>query len=397
MLTCATTDGKERRFDMRLDTSFAQSLELESCCAQVVASCFRTETLPARGELDDVRRAAEKLARQGTVIRDAQRAVHVAVSEGLRRCVGTSAEGGSVVDRAVFMMRVLEFLGNVVSAAYLEHCRRDPGELRERIAHIVDLLSTDDPDARAVAERSGIDVSAEYDVVVVQFVEGLPASTRSVQRSAGGGIVDAAEVALLSGVHRSDPLLSLVADGGTILVPSGVLNVPSAGPDTVESYMESLRSVLGVDIVAATVRAGVGAIAGAVAHCRELVRLARCLGMDPRLYRTSDLVLEYQLSRPGPGQSRLRSVITPLDAFPELIHTLRTFIDNEANRRASAKSLYVHPNTVDYRLKRIEQLTGVDPLSSVGLMSLHASLVVDTLARADDADARHTGVIAEAS
>ena len=179
-------------------------------------------------------------------------------------------------------------------------------------------------------------------------------------------------------------MTALNKHGGTILVPCD-----AAGE--VDDIVVRLSAKTGVDIVAATAKAAPGAMADAVAHCRELVEL------EPRLYRTCDLALEYQLSRPGPGRSRLRSVIAPLATFPELLHTLRTFIANEANRRVSAKTLFVHPNTVDYRLKRVEHLTGVDPLSSAGLMSLHAALVVDCLARANGAGSALPAAVAEAS
>ncbi|AYJ50218.1 PucR family transcriptional regulator [Rhodococcus sp. P1Y] len=396
---------------MRLDTSFAHSTTtshsidrssarpgrgnthaLESLSAQVVARCFRADRLPVNGELEPVRLAADDLARSGVALRDAQRAVHVAVSAGLRTSVDGDAgsDGTDVVGNAVFMMRVLEILGNVVSSTYLDHCRQDSGATGERVAQLVDLLASDDPEARAVAERNGIEVAAEYDVVFVRFVESGADGGRSITRTLDAAAVAAAEAALASASSVRGALISLTAAGGTILVPCVESN-------SVEECVARVGSVLRVGTVSATARAALGAIEGAVTHCRELVDLARSLRMQPRLYRTSDLALEYQLSRPGPGRSRLRSVIAPLDAFPELMHTLRTFVDSEANRRASAKSLYVHPNTVDYRLKRIEQLTGVDPLSSTGLMSLHAALVVDSLEQASVAPISRENVIAEAS
>lgn len=396
---------------MRLNTTFAHSptsalsggrhparsgrggaIALESHCSVVVARCFGIERLPVEGELTAVRNAADDLARGGVALRDAQRAVHVAVSTALKGSVDGAAqgEGSDVVGNAVFMMRVLEILGNVVSSAYIDQCKQDSGTTGERVAQLVDLLSSDDPEARAIAERNGIEVAAEYDVVFVRFVDTNVEGDRAVARSLDAAAITAAETALASASGVRGPLLSLTAAGGTILIPCVESN-------TVEECIARLGAVLRVGTISATARATLGAIEGVVSHCRELVDLARSLRMQPRLYRTSDLALEYQLSRPGPGRSRLRSVIAPLDAFPELMHTLRTFVDSEANRRASAKSLYVHPNTVDYRLKRIEQLTGVDPLSSAGLMSLHAALVVDSLEQANTAVSSRTNAIAEAS
>lgn len=365
---------------------------LESQCARVATNSFALGRLPQGGELDGARLAAEKLVHAAVPLRDAQRAVHGAIGAVLKRgCAGDEGGHGegAVVDRAVFMMRVLEVVAHVVSSAYLDHCRQDSGVVRERSAQLVELVTSGDPEARVVAERSGIELAAEYDVLVVQFVDASDGSDRIGSRKLDEGAMSAAASALTSADIGCVPLLSLAAHGGTILVPA-------ARVDAVEICFAALTSALGIDIVAATSRADVGEMDGVLAHCRELVELARCLGMAARLYRTGDLALEYQLSRPGPGRSRLRSVIAPLDAYPELVHTLRTFIGSEANRRASAKSLYVHPNTVDYRLKRIEQLTGVDPLSSAGLMALHAALVVDSLARAHGSGVG-ARVIAEAS
>ena len=351
---------------------------LESLCGKLVGASCRAERLPAREELDEVRRAAQKLARQAVSLRDAQRAVHEAVSAGLKGSVD-GARGSNVVDSAVFMMRVLELLGNAVSSAYIDQCQLDSGSAGRRVTQLVELLTADDADARMVGERHGIDIAAAYDVVVVHFVGEVDSNALA-----------AAETALTAHSAGSRPLTALNKHGGTILVPCD-----AAGE--VDDIVVRLSAKTGVDIVAATAKAAPGAMADAVAHCRELVELARSLGKEPRLYRTCDLALEYQLSRPGPGRSRLRSVIAPLATFPELLHTLRTFIANEANRRVSAKTLFVHPNTVDYRLKRVEHLTGVDPLSSAGLMSLHAALVVDCLARANGAGSALPAAVAEAS
>lgn len=363
---------------------------LKSLCELIVGVCTRAGRMPAAEDLDDVRRTAHTLARRGVSLRDAQRAVHAAVGSGLAGSMddGRPVDGSGVVDTAVFMMKVLELMGNAVASAYIDQCRLDSASSGNRASHLAELLATDDPDARVTAERSGVDIAAEYDVVALQFADAA-ATLRSASGDVEKNVLASAEAAVAA--LGGGALVSLGVLGGTMLIPC------VAGSVDVELYVERVSSSLGVDVVAATATGSPGSIAEVLSHCRELVDLARSLDMDPRLYRTGDLALEYQLSRPGPGQSRLRSMIAPLDGYPELLHTLRTFIANEANRRVSAKTLYVHPNTVDYRLKRVEQLTGVDPLSSAGLMSLHAALVVDRLARAADTDVTRRGPVAAAS
>jgi DNA-binding PucR family transcriptional regulator len=55
-------------------------------------------------------------------------------------------------------------------------------------------------------------------------------------------------------------------------------------------------------------------------------------------------------------------VMGPLaEAGPTLVETLDAFLDSGGAIEACARKLFVHPNTVRYRLKRITDFTGRDP------------------------------------
>ncbi|HVQ53328.1 MAG TPA: helix-turn-helix domain-containing protein, partial [Mycobacterium sp.] len=55
-------------------------------------------------------------------------------------------------------------------------------------------------------------------------------------------------------------------------------------------------------------------------------------------------------------------VMRPLaDAGPALTETLDAYLDSGGAIEACARKLFVHPNTVRYRLKRIADFTGRDP------------------------------------
>ena len=43
------------------------------------------------------------------------------------------------------------------------------------------------------------------------------------------------------------------------------------------------------------------------------------------------------------------------------METLRAYLDCDLDVGRAARALYVHPNTVRYRLRRIGELTGLDP------------------------------------
>jgi carbohydrate diacid regulator len=44
----------------------------------------------------------------------------------------------------------------------------------------------------------------------------------------------------------------------------------------------------------------------------------------------------------------------------EMIHTIETFFDNSLNLSETARKLYIHRNTLVYRLEKIRKLTGLD-------------------------------------
>jgi DNA-binding PucR family transcriptional regulator len=64
-----------------------------------------------------------------------------------------------------------------------------------------------------------------------------------------------------------------------------------------------------------------------------------------------------------------------------LVETLECFLGERCSVAASARSLYIHPNTVRQRLERIERITGLD-LREEDLLSLELALKVARLHRA---------------
>ena len=67
----------------------------------------------------------------------------------------------------------------------------------------------------------------------------------------------------------------------------------------------------------------------------------------------------------GNDQARdelVNAVYSPLEAAGgDLLETAITFFDHSASIEASARALFVHPNTVRYRLKRIAEVTTYSP------------------------------------
>jgi sugar diacid utilization regulator len=110
-----------------------------------------------------------------------------------------------------------------------------------------------------------------------------------------------------------------------------------------------------------------GGLAAASARARDVLRLASKLGRPPGLNHLRDVLLEYQLTHPSDARAELAALLDPLQRNPDLLLTLDAYLAEDLDRRRTAAALHVHPNTLDYRLKRIVALTGLEPTTTGGL------------------------------
>jgi hypothetical protein len=115
------------------------------------------------------------------------------------------------------------------------------------------------------------------------------------------------------------------------------------------------------------------------AEVAELATLARLLGHSPGLYRLDDLLLEYQLTRPGAARDRLVARIAPLLGAPHLLEALQAHLRFGPDRKAASAHLHVHPNTFTYRLRRVGELTGIDPTDPNSSRILAAAVINHSL------------------
>ena len=74
------------------------------------------------------------------------------------------------------------------------------------------------------------------------------------------------------------------------------------------------------------------------------------------------------------GASLLEHYVAPLEGLGhpgvEILNTVRAFLDNQGHHERTASQLYVHPNTVRYRIKRYEEIVGTslrDTATMVGI------------------------------
>ena len=136
------------------------------------------------------------------------------------------------------------------------------------------------------------------------------------------------------------------------------------------------------EIVAAVGRpCAVGAAVGRTGALAEPLVLARRISeVSPpeaaptHLPTIDELFVELCVAREPRVDAWLRGIADALKDGPDLLRTLDAFYRTDMSRPEAAAALRIHPRTLDYRLRRVQQVTGIPPTSTRGVRLLTAAV-----------------------
>jgi hypothetical protein len=118
--------------------------------------------------------------------------------------------------------------------------------------------------------------------------------------------------------------------------------------------------------------------------------VARSWRNAPRPTLADDLLPERAFAGdPLARATLINRIYKPLQAHStDLLTTLWCYLDNGRSLEATARELFVHPNTVRYRLKRVSEVIGWDATGAREALILQAALIVGSIAEPDPARKR---------
>jgi hypothetical protein len=100
----------------------------------------------------------------------------------------------------------------------------------------------------------------------------------------------------------------------------------------------------------------------------------------PRPVAADDLLPERALSGDGHARHQLvTAVYAPVASDGILLDTLEAYLEHGASIEGSARSLFVHANTIRYRLRRIEEVSGLSPAHPRDAYTLRVALTLGRL------------------
>ncbi len=118
--------------------------------------------------------------------------------------------------------------------------------------------------------------------------------------------------------------------------------------------------------------------------------VARSWRNAPRPTLADDLLPERALAGDSLARNTLiNRIYRPLQSHStELLTTLWCYLDNGRSLEATARELFVHPNTVRYRLKKVSEVIGWDATGARESLILQAALIVGSIADTDSSTRR---------
>jgi hypothetical protein len=322
--------------------------------AETVPAALAEPRMPTEAELAPIGRAVAERARAGIELEDVLHAYslgpRIAWSHLLE--LARPGEERALAELADSVMEYVDSVSAVVARAFIDETQHERAEQDRLLRRLLDTIQSGgviESDLAQAADRIGFDLDAPR---YVPFVFASASATRracsekAAALRAQGALATAGE-SHITGLVVPDRAQVLEAEAWL-----AVIDEPTPR-DSLGDVLDTIRLL---------------AAAAAAEGSSGVITL-------------DELLPEAILARsPHLSNRLLRQLIEPLAAHDDkrrggaLIETLGVYLRTGLNRAASARHLHLHPNSLDLRLRRVQQLTGTDLRSVRDIVRLWLAL-----------------------
>jgi DNA-binding PucR family transcriptional regulator len=288
---------------------------------------------------------------------------------------------------ALRLLSQMDQVSTVAADAYVDEVS-DRGLLRR---DLLDALITGDAEiARRRAGALGLRLAENYVLIVLRASGVDPEDAHRQSLST--------QVALDRIVHATRGRLHPTAGRLIVGMRHGdvVALYPVSDPDGVADARCQCAAL--IDALSIDIRVGMGgwhpglaATASGYREALDATDIAEAKGIRDRAVALDEVLIDH-IFRSSPYADRiLAETIRPMIQYDRthqsaLVTTLRTYLDAGLNLTRTANALFVHANTVVYRLRRIRELSGRDPRNPDDVLILSLAIKFDELRSSSDAD-----------
>jgi hypothetical protein len=253
----------------------------------------------------------------------------------------------------------------------------------EQIALLARSLLNGDPIAAELAEAVDMELPDRYAVTVFRLPD--PPQVDRVLENEIETLVKSHRAPIVWGARSGDGSGELIAlvpvnsdDARAENVPPHTVSdlLPELAPEHVAALARDVAQALGRPCAVGTADAPLPELSDALDRARRISDAAPLRRASARLrpHTLADLFVELAVADVPFVDTWLRALSDRLAAGPDLLVTLDMYYRNDMHRGATATALNVHTRTLDYRLRRVRELTGMDPGSTRGVRALSAAV-----------------------
>ena len=341
------------------DVTLDQIREVNRANVRGFIRSMRAGRGPSSEELTMIRESASRRAREGVplsaLLAAYRTGAQIAWAEA-RVIIGDDHQRlAAGLDFATAVMNWIDEASGAAAQAYLSEYERLASDRETSRRDFLDGVLGGELMAEEILARGealGLEVAVPYGVAIVAFAQH-----------------GADETLWRNGQHRLRAMAAELPNADRSLVVTRgdevVLIFPAEGEvDGMAAHLTSFIERAG-GVVGAELSAGLGRPRESITELSGSYREAAIALAAARAGSSVPLAVARRLAR---------TILEPLDQHPDLLATLVAYMTHGPSLPAVAKRLYLHPNTVAYRLARVKELTGRDPKSPAGVAELFLAL-----------------------
>ncbi|WP_029590193.1 CdaR family transcriptional regulator [Franconibacter pulveris] len=268
----------------------------------------------------------------------------------------------------------------MLEQAQLMHMMARDVRLREEL--VLNLIRSEQtsPMLSEWAHRLGIDLSQPRVALVVEIDSG--------QLGVDTAMTELQQLQTLLTSTEKSPLIAIVSMTQIVLLKPALNARGMWAPDEQRQYMHALmeqisaRSRLKIRLAMGNYFPDAGGIARSYRTASTTVTVGKSNQPQKRIYFYKDLILPLLLDsikEDWQAKELTRPVarLKQMDSNGLLLRTLKGWYANNLQASLAAKALFIHRNTLEYRMKRISEITGLNLDSFDDRILLYIALQLD--------------------
>lgn len=340
---------------------------------EVMLHCIESDEELTSDRLLPFRESAIRRFRQGVPIQALLHAYRLwghTVWEEVLAAPQTQSHPESALILAGKIMKHVDLVSTAVAQSYLSEAA---GLIHDREMGRRDLLEAlvegNVPRISRHAKLHKLELTGRYQVLLLRWTAG-PATASEFLRDALDTVI----------ARLSEPPFQLALAGVRNEEIVAIQDLCAPTGDRFRSRLNDLAAALPNFVLGASrPHDGLAGVARAYVEAQNAIASAPLHESEPRAYLYCDTLLDHLVRTSSFRKDLAEETVTPLRQHDtarhtSLLATLRAYVKADFKLVQAAESLHVQPNTVKYRLQKIQEITGHDPFDAEDLTLLALSL-----------------------